>query len=363
MSDINTHFRLSKRSLISSAAIIALLSAGTAYAQTAPAEDDVEEIIVTGIRQSLESARAKKKTADQILDAIDAEDIGKLPDTNVAESLQRITGVQINRELGEGSELSVRGFSQNRIEINGQTQIGSGAGGGVSFQTLPSEAFSSLEVVKTPSADDVEGGIGATIRLNTRKPLSSRKRIVAGAISGQYADRADEWAPQGNILLSDSWDTSRGEFGASLNYTRSDRKLRQDFLDVRGWDAVDGFGRDLDGDGVIGEAIEREDGVITDLQDGAYVPLQTRLRIRNQDRELQSATTALQWRPAPDTELYFDGTYSESKSNDAQFQYTSAFNSAIRNGSIREVYQQPDNAVISDDQTVTSAFLGQIRSN
>ncbi len=364
MSDIKTYSRFSKRHLISGVAIIALLSGGNAFAQTNPGEDEIEEIVVTGIRQSLETARAKKKTAAQILDAIDAEDIGKLPDTNVAESLQRITGVQINRELGEGSELSVRGFSQNRIEINGQTQIGSGAGGGVSFQTLPSEAFSSLEVIKTPAADDVEGGIGAIIRLNTRKPLSSKKRIIAGSISGQYADRAEEWAPQGNILLSDRWDTNLGEFGASLNYTRSDRKLRQDFLDVRGWDAVNGFGRDLDGDGTAGEDIEvNDDGIITDLQDGAFVPLQTRLRIRNQDRELQSVTTALQWKPTEKSELYFDGTYSDSKSNDAQFQYTSAFNSAIQRGSIRSVYQQPENALISENQTVLSAFLGQIRGN
>lgn len=360
-----------KSVLAASCAVFALSMAAGAHAQSTDSDLPAEEgeIIVRGVKQSLKSSRDTKRSADQILDAIDAQDIGKLPDTNVAESLQRITGVQINRELGEGSELSVRGFSQNRIEINGQTQIGSGAGGGVSFQTLPSEAFSSLEVVKTPSADDVEGGIGATIRLKTRKPLDNRKLIIAGGLSGQYADRADEWAPQGNLLLSNAWDTKHGEIGLSLNLTRSDRKLRQDFLDVRGWDAVNGFGRDLDGDGVVGEPIEVADGIITDLQDGAFVPLQTRLRIRNQDRKLQSLTTAFQWRPADNFEIYSDLTYSDSKANDKQFQYTASLNSAIQNdpnnpGSrIRGIYQVPEDAVISNDRTVLSAFLGEIRSN
>ena len=113
------------------AAMSAQSAAQDAYEEdVTQAEDEeyVDEIVVRGIRQSLEDAREKKRAADQIQDVVTAEDIGKLPDTNVADALQRITGVQINRELGEGAEVAVRGFSQNRIEVNGQTQVGATAG-------------------------------------------------------------------------------------------------------------------------------------------------------------------------------------------------------------------------------------------
>jgi TonB-dependent receptor len=343
-------------------------------AATSPAAEEVtDEVVVRGIRRSLERAIETKRNADQIIDGIDAEDIGKLPDTNVAEALQRITGVQINRELGEGSELTVRGFSQNRVEINGQTQVGSGSGGGVTFQTVPSEAFSSLQVVKTPTASDVDGAIGAIVRLNTRKPLDLKKPLIAGSASGQYADRASAWAPNANIAIGNSWNTEKfGQFGAIVNWTHTERKLRQDFLDVRGWEAVNFFYPgstllDLDADGVAGEPIEiASNGIISNLQDGAFVPLQTRFQVREQDRDLDSFTVSLQWRPTERLEFYVDGVRTTSSNNDSQFQYTASLNSALQvdavNGGmrIRPVYRLPQDAVITENQTVLSSFLGQL---
>ncbi len=358
-------------------ASISALSA-PAYAQTNDEDCDpqVEEcedlpntIVVTGIRASIESATNAKRNSDQIKDVIDAEEVGKLPDTNVAEALQRVTGVQINRDLGEGNEIAVRGFSQNRVELNGQTQVGAGAGGNVTFQTIPSEAFKSIEVIKTPAADETEGALGAIIRFNTRKPLDSRRDILVLNAEAQYSERADKWAPNVNLIASKQWESASGaRFGVLANLSYKGRKLRQDFLDIRGWEAVDGFGRDLDGDGTAGELIERdEDGIITNLQDGAYVPLQTRLQIREQDRDLYSATVSLQAKPTDRFEAYLDATYTRTEGNDTQFQYTSAFNSALQGPGnapfIRPVYQQPENALISDNQTVLSAILGQLRGN
>ena len=109
------------------------------FAQESADNEGIDEIIVTGIRASLQDAINKKRNADDIRDVINAEDVGKLPDSNVAEALQRITGVQIGRTFGEGSEVSVRGISTNRIELNGQTQVGTGASRSVSYThlTLP----------------------------------------------------------------------------------------------------------------------------------------------------------------------------------------------------------------------------------
>lgn len=350
-----------------------------ALAQTADPEDcdpqseqcegTGNEIVVTGLRAAIENATNAKRNSDQIKDVIDAEDIGKLPDTNVAEALQRVTGVQINRDLGEGSEIAVRGFSQNRVEVNGQTQVGAGAGGDVTFQAVTSEAFKSIEVIKTPAADEIEGALGAIIRFNTRKPLDSRRNILSIAGDAQYAERADRWAPNANFLGSVQTVTDEGtRIGALFNFTYKGRRLRQDFLDVRGWDAVDGFGLDLDGDGVAGENIVRDEGgIITDLQDGAFVPLQTRLQIREQDRDLYSGTLLLQAITDGGFEIYLDTVYTLNEAADTQFQYTSSFNSALQGPAgqmrIRPVYQQPENAVISPDQTVLSALLGQVNPN
>ncbi|WP_271079553.1 TonB-dependent receptor [Aurantiacibacter sp. MUD61] len=346
-----------------------------AMAQDADCDPEAEDcevddtIVVTGIRAAIQSATNAKRESDQITDVIDAEDIGDLPDTNVAEALQRVTGVQINRDLGEGSEIAVRGFSQNRVEINGQTQVGAGAGGDVTYQAITSDAFRSIEVIKTPAADEVEGALGAIIRFNTRRPLDSRRNLLSASVDAQFAERADAWTNNANLLGSYQFESSGGtRFGILGNLTYRGRRLRQDFLDIRGWDAVDGFGRDLDGDGVAGELVERdEDGFILDLQDGAYVPLQTRLQVREQDRELYTATFSFQAETEGGFELFADARFTRNEAGDTQFQYTSSFNSALQGPPdalrIRPVYQQPENALISDNQTVLNAILGQVRPN
>ncbi|KQN92414.1 TonB-dependent receptor [Sphingomonas sp. Leaf231] len=169
--------------------------AGAPQADTASADD----IVVTGVRASLDRAIAIKRESAGVVDAISAEDIGKFPDTNLAESLQRITGVSINRVNGEGSQVSVRGFSGgfNLVTINGRqlpaTNIDTsggnlfarGAGRSFDFQNIASEGVSGLEVYKTGRAAVPSGGIGAAINISTRKPLDSREGGVTGSIGGK----------------------------------------------------------------------------------------------------------------------------------------------------------------------------------
>ena len=124
--------------VISRFVVGSLLVGGISVTNAQTSDEAIEEVIVTGIRASLQDAINKKRNADDIRDVINAEDVGKLPDSNVAEALQRITGVQIGRSFGEGSEVAVRGISTNRVELNGQTQVGTGASRSITtYSSLP----------------------------------------------------------------------------------------------------------------------------------------------------------------------------------------------------------------------------------
>ena len=146
-----------------SIAVAAAIGSSSAFAQENAAnevssESEIEEVVVLGIRASLESALAAKRERANLTEIINADDIGKLPDENVAEVLENIPGVQITRDAGIGEDVSIRGSNQNRVEINGRTTTPSGSNrGGISFSDLPAALVRSLEVVKVPTADMVEG--------------------------------------------------------------------------------------------------------------------------------------------------------------------------------------------------------------
>ena len=181
------------RNLMMGASIMALTSTGSvAWAQDADLADNVDEIVVTGIRQSLKQSMNVKRNAKGIIDAITAEDIGKFPDTNLAESLQRIPGVSIERANGEGSTVSVRGWpaDYNLVTFNGRvmptSSINDLAGRSFDFGNLASEAISSVEVYKTSKVSVASGGAGATININTTRPLEITDRVATIGIKGVY---------------------------------------------------------------------------------------------------------------------------------------------------------------------------------
>ncbi|HWK52043.1 MAG TPA: TonB-dependent receptor plug domain-containing protein, partial [Steroidobacter sp.] len=177
--------------------LIALLAADSALSQqqttsTPPAAgnlESVEEVVVTGLRQSIAAAIEAKRVASSIVDVVNAEDIGKLPDQNVAETLGRVSGINISRKDGEGSGFTVRGLSLNRIEINGRQFVGPTQDATPALETVNPEILSGIEVTKSPTADLVEGAIGATVNLKTRRPLDGEDVLSA---RGQvvYADIA-----------------------------------------------------------------------------------------------------------------------------------------------------------------------------
>ena len=161
---------------------VAMALGATVATPVAAQQDDViEEVVVTGIRGSLTSSMNTKRDAGGVVDAITAEDIGKFPDTNLAESLQRITGVSIDRSRGEGSKVTVRGFGPdfNLVTLNGrQMPTHSELTRSFDFADLASEAISGVEVYKTSNATLPTGGIGSTINIKTTRPLQLNDRVL-----------------------------------------------------------------------------------------------------------------------------------------------------------------------------------------
>lgn len=193
---------------IGSAALTAALAvAAPATAQQAapPAEGEEQEIVVSGIRNSLQQAAQVKRDAPQVMDVITAEDVGKLPDANVAEALQRVTGVQITRVFGEGQSVSVRGLQQVRVEVDGRTLLGWSArlsppendqlGRSSGLDSVPSSLFGRLEVRKSPLASQAEGGLGGTVNLVTPKPLSFKETTLSVRAQGVYSENSEKFEP------------------------------------------------------------------------------------------------------------------------------------------------------------------------
>jgi TonB-dependent receptor len=169
--------------------------------------DEMPDIVVSGIRASLENSINQKRNSDGISDSITAEDIGNLPDTNVAESLQRIPGVQIvrdtaaSRETRSGQTVAIRGLPSLAI-VNGRILSSSFNSRDFDFRGLPSDIFSELIISKTPTADQIEGGLGGVIQLNTRKPLQRDGSVTSLSVEGIYRDYSKKVTPGVSALIS-----------------------------------------------------------------------------------------------------------------------------------------------------------------
>ncbi len=195
--------------------VIAAMFAPNLYAQDQTEES--EEIVVTGIRSSLSKALDLKRDNTQIVDAIVAEDIGKFPDNNVVESLQRVTGVQVTgRGSGEISGISIRGLTDIHTTVNGR-DVFTGAGRAIALQDIPASLLASVTVYKTRSADQVERGIAGSIDVKTHRPFNFDGSKVVMAARGIYSSTSDKTDPNVSMLASDRWETGAGEFGALIN--------------------------------------------------------------------------------------------------------------------------------------------------
>ncbi|MCF6455286.1 TonB-dependent receptor [Pseudoalteromonas sp. MMG024] len=197
------------------------------------AKEDVEVIEVRGIRRSLEASLNTKRFANGTVDAITAEDIGKMPDRNVAESLQRVPGVTVQRQWGEGAAVSIRGAGDELTltTLNGQNVASTGwfvfepAKRSFNYSLLPSELVGGVEVYKSSQADLVEGGVGGTVEINTRKPLDMDANSVYASLEALNSTDSEETTPLISGLYS--WKNSSETFGLLVSGVYQERELQR----------------------------------------------------------------------------------------------------------------------------------------
>ncbi|MBL8548803.1 MAG: TonB-dependent receptor [Hyphomonadaceae bacterium] len=310
-----------------------------ALAQDASQE---EAIVVTGVRASLERSMDIKRSATGVVDAISAEDMGKFPDTNLAESLQRITGVSINRVNGEGSEVTVRGFGggYNMVTLNGramptanvntigQDQNGdftSGTSRSFDFSNLASEGVNALEVFKTGRAAVPSGGIGATINVRTLRPLDNpglRGTFGLKAQNDTSVETGDEVTPEASGLLS--WTNDSNTFGVSLfgSYQKRDSATRS--ATVNGWNV------DMSGAAFINPANGRvaPGAQITNSPAAApfvSYPNDSRYHFSETERERINGMLTLQFRPSDALTVTADAFYAQNEQTEQRTDQTNWF--------------------------------------
>lgn len=212
-----------------SASMFALMLGATAQAQTSPApqiaaEDDAADIVVTGVRASIVGALNVRKNSTQIVDSIVSEDVGKLPDNNVVEALQRVSGIQVtDRAGGETQAITIRGLTDPLTTLNGRN-IFTAAGTSFALQDISANLVKQVDVYKTRSADQLETGLAGQIDVQTRRPLDFDGFTISGLARGVYSELADKVNPNVALLVSDRWETGIGDIGVLVNgsYTRAE---------------------------------------------------------------------------------------------------------------------------------------------
>jgi len=307
-----------------------------AFAQDAATPpEDVGEIVVTGIRASLESSMNLKRAGQGVVDGIVAEDIGKFPDTNLAESLQRISGVSINRTAsGEGQQITVRGVGPdfNLILLNGRqmpaSNLGPGGGGTTNsraydLSNLASDAVSAIEVYKTSRAETPTGGIGATVNIKTARPLDKPGLVASFGVKGVYDTSAtnlpdnasgSDVTPEVSAIFSNTFADDMFGIGLSASYQERDSGFSQAAV-ANGW-------KTMTGDSTDGAHLARPGDAtyplytITNAPGATDVygrPQNFGLSVNGVQRERTNDQVVLQFAPTDSLTTTLDYTYAENK--------------------------------------------------
>ncbi|HVI99498.1 MAG TPA: TonB-dependent receptor [Sphingomonas sp.] len=259
------------------------------------------EIVVTGIRESLEAAAAIKRESDQVVDSIVADDIGKFPDPTVAAALQRVPGVQVT--IGSDNEVVgplIRGLGDVFTTLNGR-EIFTGAGRGFSFQDLPAEALAGADVYKSNSANLIEGGVAGLVNLKLHRAFDFDDFTLAGSAKGTYSHQADKLNPAVGFLMADRWQTGIGEFGALVDISYSQNDYSQAIA----------FNSEARSTNIFPVGVAPRD-VAAPTNVGGLNNFGSYKR--------PQINGSLQWRPSSDLELYADGLFSGYRSK-----YSTAF--------------------------------------
>ncbi|MFK7828837.1 MAG: TonB-dependent receptor [Congregibacter sp.] len=316
-----------QRSHLASAVALAIgVTHLPAFSQQSPPSSDtvMEEVVVVGIRASLEAAADIKRYSEGVVDAISAEDIGAMPDTNLAESLQRITGVSIDRTRGEGSKVTVRGFGPqyNLVTVNGrQMPTHQNLSRSFDFADIASEGVAGVEVFKTSRAELPTGGVGSTINIKTQRPLEMREdrvfTIGGKAVHDTSADsvNGDELTPELSGLFAQTF--ADGTFGIALAGSYQERNQGVDSAKVNGWIPLRGdascctwAGQEANdvwpGIGTDANQVNRT----TDNAELYSLPQQLQYVRESFERERINGNLTLQWAPTETVTTTLDIIYS-----------------------------------------------------
>ncbi|XOV81413.1 MAG: TonB-dependent receptor [Aestuariibacter sp.] len=316
---------LSKITLaILSASALNMVSSVHAQESESEADKNLEVIEVSGIRESLTNALAEKRSANNLIEVIQAVDIGKLPDQNLAEVLENVTGIQITREAGVGTGVQIRGTNANRTEINGVSTVGSGAGrGGIDFEDVSAAIISAVEVIKAPEAKTIEGSVGATINLRTIRPLQLNDTLGSIRLQGEDSSLStDSITPRISGAYGDNWKLDNGRFGVvvSASYAEQD---------------VTAFRPRVDRDNIIAS-----DSGAASAQSFDFLPIQfLNQDYDNYEYETVNFAGTLEWAPNDNTKFYFDAVVNDQERRQESSRVQASGVSSLNNISIPTAFE------------------------
>jgi TonB-dependent receptor len=284
---------------ISSAAIVAILSAPTISAQENPANEELEVIQVSGIRSALSSALFEKRESTNLIEVIQATDIGKLPDQNLAEVLENVTGIQITRTAGVGTGVQIRGTNANRTEINGVSTVGSGTGrSGINFEDVSAGIIAAVEVIKAPEAKTIEGSVGGTINLRTIRPLQLGETLATLRVQGENSSLSTDGGLQPRLsgTYGDNWDTDSGKFGVVISASYAEQEATA-------------FRPRTDRDNSVAS-----DSGAASAQSFHFLPIQFFVQdYDNYESETINIASSFEWAPNDNTKFYFDAIINDQE--------------------------------------------------
>ena len=301
-------------------AIVGMSSSGLAQEQGV---EELEEIVVTGIRSSLESALAEKRDSDNLIEVIIAEDIGKLPDQNLAEVLENVTGVQITRRAGVGNGVQIRGTGANRVEINGVSTVGSGSGrSGINFEDVNASIISAVEVIKSPEAKTIEGSVGGTINLRTTRPLELKETLGSIRVQGEDSSLSTESIqPRVSAAWGDNWTTDAGDFGVVVSGSYTEQE------------AVS-FRPRTDRDNIASPP---------GANPSEFLGIQFLVQEQeNDDYETLNLATSFEWAPSDNLKFFFDAIINEQERSQDSYRIQASGVSTFRNVSIPTAFETVD---------------------
>ncbi|MEC8139552.1 MAG: TonB-dependent receptor plug domain-containing protein, partial [Pseudomonadota bacterium] len=245
---------------------------------------------------SMIRAMDMKRDATGVVDAISAEEMGKFPDTNLAESLQRITGVSVSRSNGEGSEITVRGFGPefNLVMLNGRQMPGTGYTRSYALENIAADGVSALEVAKSGQADVPSGGLGATVNIITTRPLNSPGEKFSSSIKAIHDssnEAGDDVTPEFSAMYSNTY--ADDTFGFAASFSHQERDFQQQSANIQGWQANVDLPTLDEGDYIDPRAVDSEGNRVGNH----FFPKDMNYSIADVERERTNGQVTLQYSP------------------------------------------------------------------